>query len=98
MTNLEAAACGTPVIASDSPGLRESVRHGETGFLVPHGDVRAMAARMRELVESPPRVAALGSGAWAFALRFSWEAAARETEAHLRTVIGDSADPVVRRA
>ncbi len=37
ITNVEAAACGTPSLASDSPGLRDSVRHGETGFLVPHG-------------------------------------------------------------
>src|SRR5712691_8178166 len=36
ISNVEAAACGTPALASDSPGLRESVRHGETGFLVPH--------------------------------------------------------------
>jgi glycosyltransferase involved in cell wall biosynthesis len=92
ITNLEAAACGTPVIASDSPGLRESVLHGESGFLVPHGDVRAMAGRMRELVESRSSVAAFGTGARAFALRFSWEAAARQTEAHLRAVVGDSAD------
>ena len=46
ITNLEAAACGTPVVASNSPGIRESVRDGETGFLVPHGDVAAMAAAM----------------------------------------------------
>ena len=39
ITNLEAAACATPVVASNSPGIRETVRDGETGFLVPHGDV-----------------------------------------------------------
>src|SRR5690606_22518693 len=33
ISNIEAAACGTPTVASDSPGLRDSVRHGETGFL-----------------------------------------------------------------
>ena len=38
ITNLEAAACATPVVASNSPGIRESVRDGETGYLVPHGD------------------------------------------------------------
>jgi glycosyltransferase involved in cell wall biosynthesis len=32
---IEAAACGLPVIASDVPGCREAVVHGETGFLVP---------------------------------------------------------------
>ena len=38
ITVMEAAACGTPSLASDSPGLRDSVRDGETGYLVPHGD------------------------------------------------------------
>ena len=52
ITNLEAAACATPVVASNSPGIRESVRDGETGFLVPHGDIAAMAAAMRRLAES----------------------------------------------
>jgi hypothetical protein len=47
---------------------------------------------MRELVPSRSSVAAFGTGARAFALRFSWEAAARQTEAHLRVVVGDSAD------
>ena len=88
ITNLEAAACGTPVIASDAPGLRESVRHGETGYLVPHGDVQAMVARMAELVRFPARVATLGASGRMFAEGFSWDAAARETEAHLRAVVG----------
>lgn len=96
ITNLEAAACGTPVIASDAPGLRESVRHGETGYLVPHGDVQAMADRMGELIRSPARVATLGASGRTFAERFSWDAAARETEAHLRTVVARPA-PVIRR-
>ena len=47
LTNVEAEACATPVVASNSPGIRESVRDGETGFLVPHGDVEALAARVR---------------------------------------------------
>src|SRR5439155_709272 len=42
ISNVEAAACGTPAIASDSPGLRESVRHGETGFLVPQRDAQVL--------------------------------------------------------
>lgn len=51
ISNLESAACGTPVIAADSPGIRESVVDGETGFLVPGSDVAAYAAAMRGLVE-----------------------------------------------
>src|SRR2546423_12079894 len=49
ITNLEAAASGTPVVASNSPGIRESVRDGQTGYLVPHSDVQAMAEAMSRL-------------------------------------------------
>src|SRR5947199_126699 len=87
ISNVEAAACGTPALASDSPGLRESVRHGETGFLVPHGDERALADRMLALAAEPALVSRLGRGARAFAEQLSWERAARATEAHLQRVI-----------
>jgi glycosyltransferase involved in cell wall biosynthesis len=83
ITNLEAAACGTPVIASDSPGIRESVRNGETGFLVPHGDVDAMAAAMARIAQSPALVQSLGEQGRRFAGTFTWNRAADETEAHL---------------
>jgi glycosyltransferase involved in cell wall biosynthesis len=89
ITNFEAAACGTPVIASDSPGLRESVRHGETGFLVPHGDIPALAEALGRIARHPLLVASLGAGGRRFAERFSWERAAGETEEHLRLIAGE---------
>jgi glycosyltransferase involved in cell wall biosynthesis len=91
ITNLEAAACATPVVASNSPGIRESVRDGRTGFLVTHGDVAAMAAAMRRLAESRALVEELGAQARTFAEGFTWENAAEQTEAHLRRVIARGA-------
>jgi glycosyltransferase involved in cell wall biosynthesis len=87
ITNLEAAASGTPVVASNSPGIRESVRDGETGYLVPHGDVRAMAGAMGRLAGDRALVTRLGEQARAFAETFTWERAAEETERHLRQVL-----------
>jgi len=87
ISNVEAAACGTAALASDSPGLRESVRHGVTGYLVPHGDADALAERMLALAADPGLVARLGRAARAFAEGLSWEAAARATEAQLQRVI-----------
>jgi len=87
LTNIEASACGTPVVASDSPGIRESVRHGETGYLVRHGDTAAMAEALQRLCDSPALVASLGTRGRAFAESFTWERAADETAAHLQQVI-----------
>lgn len=88
ITNLEAAACATPVVASNSPGIRESVRHGDTGFLVPHGDTTAMAAAMDRLAESRELVEQLGQRARVFAETFTWEGAAEATERHLTRIVG----------
>ena len=89
ITNVEAAACGTPALASDSPGLRESVRHGVTGYLVPHGDARALADRMLALAGDPALVERLGRAARSFAEGLSWDAAARATVAHIQQTIAE---------
>jgi glycosyltransferase involved in cell wall biosynthesis len=87
ISNVEAAACGTPALASDNSALRESVRDGETGFLVSHGDVQALARRMLALAADPELVARLGRSARAFAIGLSWDRSAQETEAHLEGLI-----------
>ena len=79
LTCLEAEACGTPVIASDSPGLREAVRHDETGMLVRHGDRDALRTAMDRFLGDEPLRARLREGALAFAQRFSWDRCADET-------------------
>ncbi|MGH7508641.1 MAG: glycosyltransferase family 4 protein [Gemmatimonadales bacterium] len=91
ITVIEAAACGTPSLASNSPGLRDSVCHGETGFLVSHGDVEALAARMVELADSPLLVESLGARARRFAEGLTWERTAEATEIHLKDIIEGSA-------
>jgi len=87
ISNLEAAACATPVIAANSPGIRESVIDGETGFLVPQDDAPAMTAAMRGIVESPSLVSSLGAAGRRFAEAFTWDRAANDTLAHLEQVI-----------
>ena len=89
LTNVEAEACATPVVASASPGIRESVLDGETGFLVRHGDVGGMTAAFSRLAAAPELVATMGAKARAFAETFTWARAADETEAHLERLIHD---------
>jgi glycosyltransferase involved in cell wall biosynthesis len=52
-TLAEAAACGRSIVASDVPGCREVVRHGENGLLVPARDVPALAEALKTLLENP---------------------------------------------
>jgi phosphatidylinositol alpha 1,6-mannosyltransferase len=65
---LEAMASGLPVIAADAGGLRESVRHEQTGLLVPPHDAPGFAAGIERLVLDPARRFAFAAAAreWAF--------------------------------
>ena len=87
ISNMEAAACGTPTVASDSPGLRDSVRDGATGFLSPHGDIDALADRFARIVRDRVLRDTLGMQARAFAELYSWDRSAERTESHLRRVL-----------
>jgi glycosyltransferase involved in cell wall biosynthesis len=88
---MEASACGTPSIASDAPGLRESVVDGETGLLVPHGDVRALADSIASLLNDERRRESMGRQARSFAEGFSWDESADRVEAFLHRVVAGSA-------
>jgi glycosyltransferase involved in cell wall biosynthesis len=86
ITNIEAAACGTLTVASNSPGLKDSVVDGRTGFLVPHGDVDALASRIEQLLGNSELREQLGRQAYAHAQNFTWDRAAAETERFLESV------------
>jgi glycosyltransferase involved in cell wall biosynthesis len=75
---IEANVCGTPALASDSPGLRESVVDGRTGFLVPHGDVQALARRIDELLSDPDLYARMRAAAVEWGRGFTWDRSTRE--------------------
>lgn len=62
-TLLEANACGRPAIAFDAGGMADGLRHDETGLLVPPGDVAALAAAIRRLVEEPATRVRMGAAA-----------------------------------
>jgi glycosyltransferase involved in cell wall biosynthesis len=90
IANMEAAACGTATVASDAPGLRESVLDGRTGFLVPHGNVSALAAGLGRILGDPHLRDRLGDQAREFAEGFSWDGSAEHMESFLRRVVSKS--------
>ncbi|NKJ49373.1 glycosyl transferase family 1 [Burkholderia sp. SG-MS1] len=74
ITPVEAMACGTPVIGADVGGIRYSVAHGETGFLVPPRDPAALAARLDQLRRDPELARRMGEAGLARAhAEFTWK-------------------------
>ena len=76
-TCLDASAAGLAVVATRCGGPEEIIEDGTTGFLVPVGDVAAMAERMMWLLEHPDQAAAMGeAGQKLVSERFSPERSA----------------------
>ncbi|MGW1345436.1 glycosyltransferase family 4 protein [Kribbella sp. NPDC002412] len=67
IVTLEASAAGKPVVIGDSGGAADTVRHGETGYLVDPYNPPAVAARLVALLTDPAKAAAMGveGRAWA---------------------------------
>jgi glycosyltransferase involved in cell wall biosynthesis len=70
-TVLEAQACGVPVIGTRSGGIPEFVTDGESGLLVPPGDVDALAGALRRLFESSTLRSTVRAGGLANAERLA---------------------------
>ena len=99
--NLEAMACGAPVVASATGGILEVVVDGATGTLVPFepdavtgfpvdGDAfsRALAAALAELMADPARCEEFGrAGRRRVEETFAWEAIARQTVELYRSLV-----------
>lgn len=75
LVGVEASLCETPVVAYASGGLTDVVRDGQTGWLVPAGDIAALSHAIDGVVERPEKARVAGQAARRFALdRFSPEA------------------------
>lgn len=76
---IEANATGLPCVASDSPGLRESVRDGETGFLAPHGDPDRLYEKFHRLLSDDALWLRMSRAGMQWAAGFNWDRMAEET-------------------
>lgn len=92
---LEAAACGTPVVATAVGGLRLTVRDGETGYLVPEREPASFAAALSRVLADPGARDRLGLNAVKLAQRFPW---ARTTDGIVEAFASVTVCPDIRRA
>lgn len=79
ITPVEAMACGTPVVGSDVGGIKYTVQHARTGFLVPPRDPVALGARLEMLFRRPTLRQRMSAAAIARANRFfTWQRVAAQ--------------------
>ncbi len=86
LTVIEANALGTPVLASDSPGHRDSLRQGVGGYFFPQGDALALARLAHSLLtdERERRLLSIAGRAWA--MFYDWDETARRTLSLLKDI------------
>ena len=90
ITVIEANICGTPCIAYDVPGLRDSIKDGETGILVrKDGNVKKLAEAIYEILTNNKLRKKLSQNAIEWAKQFSWDKSAEEFEKVLERVVNN---------
>jgi glycosyltransferase involved in cell wall biosynthesis len=86
---IEAAACARPIIAADGPGLREIVRDGENGLLVPPHDPHSLTRAIERLARDAGERMRMGNAGRALAESgFGERQVATETLALYRELLG----------
>jgi len=79
---LEAMRAGLPVVASDVNGVREAITDGQTGFLIPPGDITLFQYRLRQLLQEANLRRRMGlAGRRRFEREFTADAMIRKTAA-----------------
>ncbi len=76
ITNIEANACGTPVISANSPGLRDSVKNGVSGLLYEYADIEELADVIYLVLTENELHNKLSAGSIEWANSFSWDKSA----------------------
>ncbi|RKX29498.1 MAG: hypothetical protein DRP47_01565 [Candidatus Zixiibacteriota bacterium] len=91
LTNIESNSVGTPVVAANVPGLRDSVQDGVTGYLYEHGNIDELADRLTTILTDKSLQITLRQGSLEWASRFNWDNAAKEFEQLILTMVEESA-------
>jgi phosphatidylinositol alpha-1,6-mannosyltransferase len=87
---LEAGGYGLPVVGADSGGVADAVKDGETGFLVPCGDVKATAEAIRRLLTDENLNRRMGAANRRWSETLTWERCAQEQIGVYRQIWGEN--------
>jgi glycosyltransferase involved in cell wall biosynthesis len=78
LTNIEANACGTAVVAANVPGLKDSVEHDNTGYLYEYGNIDQLAESLEMILNNSNTRSRFEKGGLQWARDFDWDTAADE--------------------
>lgn len=77
ITVIEAASVKTPAIGSDVPGLRDSIKNNETGFLVPLGNSSVLSEKIKEILSDKLELKKLSDNAFEWSKNYTWDKSAK---------------------
>jgi glycosyltransferase involved in cell wall biosynthesis len=87
---MEANACGTPVVAANSPGLRDSSKDGVNGLMYEYGNVPSLAEKLEKLLSDDALRNRLGQQAIAWAKQWTWDGAADAMERVIQETMNEA--------
>lgn len=87
ITNIEANACGTPVLSANVPGLKDSVKDGSSGLLYEYANVQEIADKLKYLKENKDVLEKMEKGAIDWASQFSWDKSAEEMLNYMEEIV-----------
>ncbi|TSC88424.1 MAG: Glycosyl transferase family protein [Microgenomates group bacterium Gr01-1014_16] len=73
LVNIEANSVGTPVVAYDVPGCRDSIKHQITGFLCPKGDIICLSQTITKLIRDQSLYRQISTSAKSWSKEFTWD-------------------------
>lgn len=89
LTNIEAAACGTPTVAYSAPGINESIIQGRTGILVNKRSPKMLGKAILRLISKKEKLKEMSRKAYTFSKRFRWKESIKELEEFLKRLVSN---------
>jgi len=87
---LEALACGTPALTTDSCGASDLIQHGENGFVIPAANLESLIASLEWASQNPEKLRQMRSPARATAEEYSWTKFRKNIVAKLQSLTAQS--------
>ena len=94
---LEAMASGLPIVGVNALALPDLIQHGVNGYLVPPGDDHALVEAVRQMLQSPPMISAMGYESRRLAMQHSLPEATQAYERLYQQILAQAPRPMLSR-